>query len=147
MTKQKTLAALAWLAAAFYFSTAVSSLAGEPSPTLLNDPVDVSPDFRDFANTYYLADHVAEFDPATHAGKIFYQRAQFFTRQAFDNMLAVLKPVPANEFPEKEYPASPSLPFSIEFVSPSDDPHSRHQRAAIPSRRRIAHAGRAGPIG
>ena len=118
MTKQKITTALACLAAAFYFGPAVSSFASEPSPTLLNDPVDVSPEFRDFANTYYLADHVAEFDPATHSGKILYQRAQFFTRQAFDNMLAVLKPVPANEFPENEYAASPSLPFSIEFVSP-----------------------------
>jgi len=118
MTRQKNLAALAGLAAVFYFGPAFSSFAGEPNPVLLNEPVDVSPEFRDFANTYYLADHVAEFNPATHSGKISYQRAQFFTRQAFDNMLAVLKPVAANEFPEKEYEASPSLPFSIEFVSP-----------------------------
>ena len=33
-------------------------------------------------------------------------------------MLAVIKPVDPNEFPENEYAANPTLPFSIEFVSP-----------------------------
>jgi alpha-D-xyloside xylohydrolase len=85
---------------------------------LLNEVIDVSKDFRNFSNTYYLADHLAEFDPGTASGKIFYQRAEYFTRQAFDNMLGVVKDVNANEFPENEYQASPTLPFSIEFVSP-----------------------------
>src|SRR5215469_3363175 len=91
--------------------------AGAPA-TLLNDPIDVSGDFRDVANTYYLADSLADFDPATHSGNIRYQRAQYYTRQAFNNMLAVLKPVAGNEFPENEYAVNPALPFSIEFVSP-----------------------------
>jgi alpha-D-xyloside xylohydrolase len=85
---------------------------------LLNDPIDVSGDFRDVANTYYLADSLAEFNPATHSGKVRYQRAQYNTRQAFNNMLAVLKPVGGNEFPENEYAVNPALPFSVEFVSP-----------------------------
>ncbi len=85
---------------------------------LLNEVVDVSKDFRNFSNTYYLADRLAGFDPATGSGKISYQRAQYFTRQAFDNMLGVLKNVDANEFPSNEYEANPVLPFSLEFVSP-----------------------------
>jgi alpha-D-xyloside xylohydrolase len=89
-----------------------------PALALLNEPVDVSGDFRDFSHTYYLADRLAEFDPATHSGKIRYQRAQYSTRQAFDNMLAVLKPVEPNEFPANEYEASPTLQFSLEFISP-----------------------------
>ena len=93
-------------------------VAASMSPHLLNEPVDVSPDFRNFSNIYYLADRLAEFDPVTCSGKIRYQRAQYFTRQAFDNMLAVLKPVEPNEFPANEYEASPTLPFSIDFVSP-----------------------------
>ena len=92
--------------------------AANPALPLLNEPVDVSGDFRDFSNLYYLADKLADFDPATGAGKITYQRAQYFTRQAFDNMLAVIKPVAPNEFPENEYAANPTLPFSVEFVSP-----------------------------
>src|SRR5271157_4470791 len=85
---------------------------------LLNEAVDVSKDFRNFSNTYYLADRLAEFDPATASGKISYQRSQYFTQQAFNNMMGVLKPVQANEFPGNEYQANPLLPFSLEFVSP-----------------------------
>ena len=77
--------------------------AANPTLTLLNEPVDVSGDFRDFSNLYYLADKLADFDPATGSGKITYQRAEYFTRQAFDNMLAVIKPVGLNEFPTNQY--------------------------------------------
>ena len=87
-------------------------------PPLLNDPVDVSPDFRALENFYYLADKVSEFNPATHTGRMVYQRAQYRVRHAFDNALALITPVPANEFPENEYAANPELPFSVEFVSP-----------------------------
>ena len=85
---------------------------------LLNVPIDISNDFRDFSNTYFLADSLSQFDPATASGKIMYKRYQYFTRQAFNNMLGVLKPVPANEFPTTEYAASPELAFSLQFVSP-----------------------------
>ena len=33
-------------------------------------------------------------------------------------MLAVIKPVEPNEFPADQYAANPTLPFSIEFVTP-----------------------------
>ena len=85
---------------------------------LLNEPIDVSGDFRDLSNTYYLANRLAAFDPATHTGKISYQRAQFSTSLAFNDMFAEIKPVGPNEFPANEYEANPTLPFSIEFVSP-----------------------------
>lgn len=92
--------------------------AANPPLPLLNDPVDVSGDFRDLSNFYYLADQLADFDPATHTGTIVWQRAQYSVRHAFDNDLAVMVPAKPNEFPENEYAANPGLPFSIEFVSP-----------------------------
>ncbi len=85
---------------------------------LLNEPFDISGDFRNFSNTYYLADSLSSFDPASGKGEITYRRYEYFTRQAFDNMLAVLKPVVPNEFPTVEYAGSPALPFSVEFISP-----------------------------
>lgn len=85
---------------------------------LLNEPIDVSVDFFDFANTYFHADRLAEFDPGQGRGRITYQRAQFFTRMAFNNILPVLKNVGGNEFPENEYEVDPKLPFAIEFASP-----------------------------
>jgi alpha-D-xyloside xylohydrolase len=93
-------------------------LASNPTPPLLNDPVDISGDFRDFADFYYLADRVEQFDPATHAGSLTFQRAQYAVRHAFNNDLAVIVPAKPNEFPENEYAADPAQPFSIDFVSP-----------------------------
>jgi alpha-D-xyloside xylohydrolase len=97
---------------------ALPLVASNPTLPLLNDPVDVSGDFRDFTDFYYLADHVDSFDPATHAGRITYQRAQYTVRHAFDNDLAIIAPAKPNEFPENEYATDPTLPFSIDFVSP-----------------------------
>ena len=85
---------------------------------LLNAPVDVSPAFRDFENTYYLADSLARFDPETASGTVRYERYEWVTRQAFNNMLGGLSAVPANEFPGTEYAASPTLPFRLQFVVP-----------------------------
>lgn len=85
---------------------------------LLNEPIDISGDFRSFTNTYYCADRLVEFDPDTGRGKIRYLRHEYVTRQAFNNMLGILHPVEANEFPGTEYAKSPELPFVIEFISP-----------------------------
>ena len=98
--------------------TAGYTLAANPQQPLLNDPVDISGDFRALENYYYLADQLSDFDPATHSGKIIYQRAQLVPKPAFDNDLAAVTPAQPNEFPENEYAANPSLPFSVEFVSP-----------------------------
>lgn len=85
---------------------------------LVNEPVDISPDFASFKNTYYLPGDLVSFNPETGEGKIEYNRYEYGTRMAFNNMLGGLNPVEANEFPGIEYEASPQQPFSIEFVSP-----------------------------
>lgn len=85
---------------------------------LLNDPVDISADFYNFSNTYFVADSLTSFDPQTGQGVVKWMRHTFQTRQAFNNMLAGLTPVDGNEFPGVEYEAHPKLPFSLEFVSP-----------------------------
>ncbi len=85
---------------------------------LQNEPIDISTDFADFKNTYYLADSLSAFDPATGTGKVTYRRYEYVTRMAFNNMLGTLVPVRPNEFPSNEYEAAPVLPFYIEFTSP-----------------------------
>jgi alpha-D-xyloside xylohydrolase len=70
------------------------------------------------ANLYYVADRLADFDPQTHSGTISWRRSQYLTRQAFDNMLATVHNADANEFPQREYAVNPTLPFSLEFISP-----------------------------
>jgi len=81
---------------------------------LYNEPVDISEDFRDFKNTYYLAGDLGSFDPPSGRGTIIYNRYEYSTRLAFNNMLGRFLPVPANEFPGNEYAASPELPFTVE---------------------------------
>jgi alpha-D-xyloside xylohydrolase len=118
MTSQRTTVAALCLGAMISLNFNLPLAAANPQLPLLNDPIDVSGDFRDFSDLYYLADKLADFDPTTGKGEITYQRSEYFTRQAFDNMLAVIKPVDPNEFPADQYAANPTLPFSIEFVSP-----------------------------
>jgi alpha-D-xyloside xylohydrolase len=98
--------------------SALSVMAPAQAFTLLNEAVDISGDFRDFTNTYYLADTLSAFDPNTASGKIIYRRYQFATNQAFNTIFAAVKSVRANEFPSSEYAESPALPFSVEFISP-----------------------------
>jgi len=85
---------------------------------LVNEPVDVSGDFRDFSNTIFFADSLAAFDPATGAGKIKWKRNEPFSAHNFDNSMLSYKRSFSNEFPAIEYAQDPVLPFSIEFTSP-----------------------------
>jgi len=98
-------------------SMSIAALANQP-PGLLNDVVDVSPDFHDYTSTYFLADSLAAFDPVTGNGSLVWRRNQLYPRTAFNNMEAILRQFPGITFPEREYAVDPALPFSIEFVSP-----------------------------
>ncbi|MDT0642072.1 glycoside hydrolase family 31 protein [Zunongwangia sp. F363] len=91
--------------------------AQDQNADILNAPPDMSEDFEDYSNTFYFADELTEFDPATGKGTIKYLRNNYETNQAFNNMLMRPVPVEANEFPTTEYEASPELPFKIQFVS------------------------------
>ena len=84
---------------------------------VLNAPIDISKDFQNYLNTFYFADELKAFDPATGKGTIKYLRYNYKTRQAFNNMMMKPDSVAANEFPATEYEASPLLPFEIQFIS------------------------------
>lgn len=106
--------------AVLLLATCAAAHAGSANqpPALLSDLVDVSPDFRDYTNAYFVADSLAAFDPATATGRITWLRHHLYPRIAFNNMEAVLRPFEGVTFPENEYAVHPALPFSIEFVSP-----------------------------
>ncbi|MBL7813950.1 MAG: DUF4968 domain-containing protein [Saprospiraceae bacterium] len=84
---------------------------------LLNEPVDLSKDFKDYLNTYFLADSLTQFDPQTGVGTVKWRRARYTPAHAFNYTQHGLDPTKQNEFPAAEYAADPILPFSIEFVS------------------------------
>ncbi len=87
-------------------------------PGLMSDLVDVSGDFREYRNTFFLADKLSGFDPSAGTGSITWVRNQLYPRIAFSNMENVLQPFNGVTFPEGEYAVNPALPFRIEFVSP-----------------------------
>ncbi len=89
----------------------------QSSQTMLNEIVDLSKDFHDFTNTYFLADSLANFNPTTGSGAVKWRRAQYFPAHAFDYTQAGLHHVEQNEFPAREYAADPILPFAVEFVT------------------------------
>jgi alpha-D-xyloside xylohydrolase len=66
---------------------------GAQNHRLLNDALDISEDFYNFANTYFVADSLVSFNPETGMGKVKWMRYQFRTRHAFNNTLAALSPV------------------------------------------------------
>ena len=85
---------------------------------VLNEPPDISKDFKDVRNTFYVAENLTSFNPDLGEGIVRFTRYNLTTRQAFNNMLVRLAPVEANEFPATEYEKSPGNTFSISFTSP-----------------------------
>jgi alpha-D-xyloside xylohydrolase len=85
---------------------------------LVNEPVDISADFRDFSNTIFFADSLAAFDPESGTGKLKWKRYEAFSAHNFDNSMLSYKRSYSNEFPAIEYAQDPVLPFSVEFTSP-----------------------------
>jgi alpha-D-xyloside xylohydrolase len=105
------------IGASLLFVPALFGASANQPPGLLSDVVDISGDFHDYANTFFLADTLTSFDPVTATGTISWRRNQMGPRIAFDNMEAGLHPYPGDTFPGGEYAVDPVLPFSIEFVS------------------------------
>ena len=96
----------------------VMAASANTPPPLLNDPLDISPDFRDFSNTYFFAQNLGNWDAEAQRGTIRWQRNALYARIAFNNIEYAYQPFRGVTFPEAEYAVNPELPFSIQFVSP-----------------------------
>ena len=79
---------------------------------------DMSTDFCDLSNTYFLADSLASFDVAKGEGLVNWKRYRLSPRQAFN--LNGYWPVRMQmlDFPDAAYDNDPNLRISIEFISP-----------------------------
>ena len=84
---------------------------------LINEPVDISADFRDFSNTFFFADSLASFNPESGKGQLKWKRNEAFSAHNFNNSMISYKRSFSNEFPAIEYAQDPVLPFSLEFTS------------------------------
>ena len=117
MINQRRLSLVLFAVLAVMFCPRLTAQVDHP-PGLLNDLVDISADFHEYRNTFFLADKLTGFDPATGAGTLNWTRNQQVPRIAFSNMVTNLEPFRGVTFPEGEYAINPALPFSIQFVSP-----------------------------
>ena len=81
-------------------------------------PKDVSTDFSDLSNTYFLADSLVSFDGAKGEGLVQWKRYRMSPRQAFN--LNGYWPVRMQmlDFPDAAYDNDPSLRLTVEFLTP-----------------------------
>jgi len=79
---------------------------------------DMSTDFYDLSNTYFLADSLVSFDVARGEGVVQWKRYRLSPRQAFN--LNGYWPVRMQmlDFPDAAYENDPELKMSIEFITP-----------------------------
>ena len=85
---------------------------------LMNTPKDMSTDFSDLSNTYFLADSIASFDTGKAVGTVKWDRYRLSPRQAFN--LNGYWPVRMQmlDFPSTEYDNDPVLKIQLRFISP-----------------------------
>ena len=83
---------------------------------LQNNARDMSTDFSDLSNTYFLADSLSAFDAATASGKVNWKRYRLSPRQAFN--LNGYWPVRMQmlDFPDTQYDNDPDLAFQLQFI-------------------------------
>lgn len=85
---------------------------------LLNQPLDMSADFRDLSNTMFFADQLSSFDAQSGEGLVNWKRGHLAPRQAFNTNGAQLRKMRMLDFPFTAYENDPDLKFKIEFVTP-----------------------------
>ena len=88
------------------------------SSYLMNQPMDMSVDFRDISNTFFFADHLASFDLQTGEGTVNWHRAELQPRQAFNTNGAQPRSLRMLDFPFTAYENDPNLKFDIDFITP-----------------------------
>ena len=85
---------------------------------LMNQPLDMSTDFRDLSNTLFFADHLESFDVKSGEGLVNWKRGHLMPRQAFDTNGAQPRKMRMLDFPFTAYENDPNLKFKIDFVTP-----------------------------
>lgn len=85
---------------------------------LMNQPLDMSTDFRDLSNTLFFADHLESFDAKSGEWLVNWKRGHLMPRQAFNTNGAQPRKMRMLDFPFTAYENDPNLKFKIDFVTP-----------------------------
>ena len=104
-----------------FFALALSAMAQIQTNAgvqyLQNMAKDMSTDFYDLSNTYFIADSLAEWNATSAKGEVNWKRYRLSPRQAFN--LNGYWPVRMQmlDFPDTQYDNDPNLGFRIEFIN------------------------------
>lgn len=85
---------------------------------LMNQPLDMSTDFRDLSNTLFFADHLESFDAKSGEGLVNWKRGHLMPRQTFNTNGAQPRKMRMLDFPFTAYENDLNLKFKIDFVTP-----------------------------
>ena len=85
---------------------------------LMNAQKDMSTDFSDLSNTYFLADSLSSFDAAKGEGTVNWKRYRMSPRQAFNTNGYWPVRMRMLDFPDAAYDNDPDLKLQICFISP-----------------------------
>ncbi|HYJ92157.1 MAG TPA: TIM-barrel domain-containing protein, partial [Pyrinomonadaceae bacterium] len=88
------------------------------SAQVLGDPVDVSQDFQQPQNVYFVGARIKDFEPTRGTGTLIWDRYLRSYSLNFNKVDAGLTRGKSTEFPTTEYDQDPALPFSISFITP-----------------------------
>lgn len=76
---------------------------------LMNQPLDMSTDFRDLSNTLFFADHLESFDAKSGEGLVNWKRGHLMPRQAFNTNGAQPRKMRMLDFPFTAYENDPNI--------------------------------------
>ncbi len=85
---------------------------------LMNAQKDMSTDFYDLSNTYFLADSLSSFDVSNGIGKVNWKRYRLSPRQAFNTNGYWPVRMQMLDFPDAAYENDPDLKMQVRLVSP-----------------------------
>ncbi|MBQ1582945.1 MAG: alpha-xylosidase, partial [Prevotella sp.] len=85
---------------------------------LMNAQKDMSTDFYDLSNTYFLADSLSSFDVSKGIGKVNWKRYRLSPRQAFNTNGYWPVRMQMLDFPDAAYENDPDLKMQVRLVSP-----------------------------
>ena len=85
---------------------------------LMNQPLDMSTDFRDLSNTLFFFFFLESLDVKSGEGLVNWKRGHLMPRQAFNTNGAQPRKMRMLDFPFTAYENDPNLKFKIDFVTP-----------------------------
>jgi alpha-D-xyloside xylohydrolase len=109
---------LAKRAALYFAALCLCLVSSGKAIEFLSQPLDVSGDFADLQNDYFVAERAVEFDPVAGSGKIEWKRLELKAHLMFNQFQTQYVDSRFDEFPPNAYPENPQLPFAVSFVGP-----------------------------